>query len=70
MFISAFAFALMSALVKEASLLGVPLLQIIFVRAVISVVLSLADIPTGRGPSLGSSSRTLISARYRRFSPR
>jgi len=44
MFISAFAFALMSALVKEASLLGVPLLQIIFVRAVISVILSLADI--------------------------
>ena len=44
MLISALAFALMSALVKEAGQLGIPLLQIIFVRAVISVVLSLADI--------------------------
>ena len=34
----------MSALVKEAGQLGIPLLQIIFVRAVISVALSLADI--------------------------
>ena len=34
----------MSALVKEAGQLGIPLLQIIFVRAAISVVLSLADI--------------------------
>ena len=34
----------MSALVKEAGQLGIPLLQIIFVRAVISMVLSLADI--------------------------
>ena len=44
MLISALAFALMSALVKEAGQLGIPLLQIIFVRAVISVVLSLVDI--------------------------
>ncbi|MEK9535361.1 MAG: DMT family transporter [Halieaceae bacterium] len=44
MLISALAFALMSALVKEAGQLGIPLLQIIFVRAIISVVLSLADI--------------------------
>jgi len=44
MLISALAFALMSALVKEAGQLGIPLLQIIFVRAVISVLLSLADI--------------------------
>ena len=42
--ISALGFALMSALVKEAGHLGIPLLQIIFVRAVISVALSLADI--------------------------
>ena len=42
--ISALSFALMAALVKEAGQLGIPLLQIIFVRAVISVVLSLADI--------------------------
>ena len=44
MLISALGFALMSALVKEAGLLGIPLLQIIFVRAVISSALSLADI--------------------------
>ncbi len=44
MLISALGFALMSALVKEAGQLGIPLLQIIFVRAIISVVLSLADI--------------------------
>ena len=44
MLISALGFALMSALVKEAGQLGIPLLQIIFLRAVISVVLSLLDI--------------------------
>ena len=44
MLISALGFALMSALVKEAGQLGIPLLQIIFVRALISVALSLADI--------------------------
>ena len=44
MLISALGFALMSALVKEAGQLGIPLLQIIFVRAVISVALSLVDI--------------------------
>ena len=44
MLISALGFALMSALVNEAGLLGIPLLQIIFVRAVISIALSLADI--------------------------
>ncbi len=62
MFISAFAFALMSALVKEASLLGVPLLQIIFVRAVISVVLSLADIRRVGAHPLGHR-RGLLLAR-------
>ena len=44
MMISALSFALMAALVKEAGQLGIPLLQIIFIRAAISVVLSLADI--------------------------
>lgn len=44
MLISALGFALMSALVKEAGQLGIPLLQIIFVRALISVALSLAHI--------------------------
>ena len=62
MFVSAFAFALMSALVKEASLLGVPLLQIIFVRAVISVLLSLADIRRVGAHPLGHR-RGLLLAR-------
>jgi len=62
MLISAFAFALMAALVKEASLLGIPLLQIIFVRAVISVALSLADIRRARVHPLGHR-RGLLLAR-------
>ena len=53
MMISALSFALMAALVKEAGQLGIPLLQIIFVRAVISVVLSLADIGRARAHPLG-----------------
>lgn len=53
MIISALAFAVMAALVKEASQLGIPLLQIIFVRALISVVLSLADIVRARVHPLG-----------------
>ena len=53
MMISALSFALMAALVKEADQLGIPLLQIIFVRAVISVVLSLADIRQARVHPLG-----------------
>ena len=53
MMISALSFALMAALVKEAGQLGIPLLQIIFVRAVISVVLSLADIGRARVHPLG-----------------
>ena len=51
--ISALSFALMAAFVKEAGQLGIPLLQIIFVRAVISVVLSLADIWRARVHPLG-----------------
>jgi len=51
--ISALSFALMAALVKEAGQLGIPLLQIIFVRAGISVVLSLADIGRARVHPLG-----------------
>lgn len=53
MMISALSFALMAAFVKEAGQLGIPLLQIIFVRAVISVVLSLADIGRARVHPLG-----------------
>ena len=62
MLISALSFALMAALVKEAGQLGVPLLQIIFVRAVISVVLSLADIRRARVHPLGQR-RVLLLGR-------
>ena len=44
MVISALAFALMGSLVKLAGEMAIPLLQIIFVRALVSVVLSLWDL--------------------------
>lgn len=43
MLLSALGFAVMGALVKVAGAAGVPLLQIIFVRALISLLLSLGD---------------------------
>ncbi len=60
--ISALGFAVMAALVKEAGLLGIPLLQIIFVRAVISAVLSLMDIRRAGVHPLGNK-RGLLFAR-------
>ena len=60
--ISAFGFAFMAALVKEAGELGIPLLQIIFVRAVISVALSLVDIRRAGVHPLGTE-RGLLFAR-------
>ena len=62
MLISALAFALMAALVKEAGQLGIPLLQIIFVRALISVALSLIDIARAGVHPLGHR-RVLLFAR-------
>ncbi len=51
MLISALGFAMMGALVKVAGAEGIPLMQIILVRAVVSVVLSLHDIRrAGRHP--------------------
>ncbi len=61
MLISALAFALMAALVKEAGQLGIPLLQIIFVRALISVVLSLIDIGRARVHPLGNRKALLFA---------
>ena len=62
MLISALAFALMAALVKEAGQLGIPLLQIIFLRALISVALSLIDIARAGVHPLGHR-RMLLFAR-------
>ena len=61
MLISALAFALMAALVKEAGQLGIPLLQIIFVRALVSVVLSLIDIGRARVHPLGNRKALLFA---------
>ena len=62
MVISALGFALMAALVKEAGQLGIPLLQIIFVRALISLALSLIDIARAGVHPLGYC-RGLLLAR-------
>jgi len=61
MLISALAFALMAALVKEAGQLGIPLLQIIFVRALVSVALSLIDIGRARVHPLGNRKALLFA---------
>jgi drug/metabolite transporter (DMT)-like permease len=60
--LSAASFALMGCLVKLAGSWHVPLLQIIFVRALISVVLSLGDIARARVHPLGQR-RGLLFAR-------
>ena len=67
MLISALAFALMAALVKEAGQLGIPLLQIIFVRALVSVVLSLIDIGRSRVHPLGNRKALLFARGFSGF---
>ena len=67
MLISALAFALMAALVKEAGQLGIPLLQIIFVRALVSVVLSLIDIGRSRVHPLGNRKALLFTRGFSGF---
>ena len=67
MLISALAFALMAALVKEAGQHGIPLLQIIFVRALVSVVLSLIDIGRSRVHPLGNRKALLFARGFSGF---
>jgi len=62
MLLSAFSFAVMGALVKLAGSLSIPILQIIFVRAVISVALCLFEIRRAHVHPLGHH-RTLLLAR-------
>ena len=62
MLLSALAFALMGAMVKIASAEGLPLLQIIFVRAIISVLLCLIAIRRSGSNPLGRQ-RGLLLAR-------
>ena len=63
MLLSAAAFAVMGSLVKLAGTWHIPLLQIIFVRALVSVVLSLVDIARVTGSSLGQSARPSFGQR-------
>lgn len=62
MLLSALGFALMGAMVKICGSAGIPLLEIIAVRAGISVLLSLADIRRARVNPLGQQ-RLLLFAR-------
>ena len=62
MMLSALGFALMGALVKVAGSLDIPLFQIILVRAVISVILSLSAIARAKVHPLGHR-RWLLLAR-------
>ena len=62
MLLSAFSFAVMGALVKLAGSLSIPILQIIFVRAVISVALCLFEIRRAHVHPLGHD-RALLLAR-------
>ena len=62
MLLSALGFALMGALVKTAGQAEIPVLQIIFVRAIISVLLSLAEIRRAGAHPLGKN-RWLLFAR-------
>jgi len=62
MFISALSFALMSGCVKAASLRGIPVMEILAARALISSVLSYADIKR-KGISLWGHNKPLLIAR-------
>ena len=67
MMISALAFALMGSLVKLAAEMAIPLLQIIFVRAVISVVLSLWDLRRVGANPLGHRRGLLLARGFSGF---
>lgn len=62
MIISALGFSLMAAFVKQASLRGIPVLEIVAARALVSLVLSYIDIKRQRLPLFGQR-KTLLIAR-------
>ncbi|ALO35800.1 hypothetical protein CMT41_14540 [Colwellia sp. MT41] len=62
MLISAFGFALMAACVKEVSGLGIPVLEIVAARAIVSGMISYADIKRKK-ISLWGNNKTLLIAR-------
>ncbi len=62
MLISAFGFALMAACVKEVSGLGIPVLEIVAARAIVSGIISYADIKRKKISPWGHN-KTLLIAR-------
>lgn len=62
MILSALGFALMAACVKQASMSGIPVLEIVTFRAVVSLVLSYADVRR-KGVSLLGNNKPLLIAR-------
>ena len=62
MLISALGFALMAACVKEVSGLGIPVLEIVAARAIVSGIISYADIKR-KNISLWGHNKTLLIAR-------
>jgi len=61
MLISALGFALMAACVKEVSGLGIPVLEIVAVRAIVSGMISYADIKRKNIPMFGHNKVLLIA---------
>ena len=61
MLISALGFALMAACVKEVSGLGIPVLEIVAVRSIVSGIISYADIKRKKIPLFGHNKVLLIA---------
>ena len=61
MLLSALGFALMAACVKEVSGLGIPVMEIVAARAVVSAIISYADIKRKRIPVWGHNKKLLIA---------
>jgi drug/metabolite transporter (DMT)-like permease len=61
MLISALGFALMAACVKEVSGLGIPVLEIVAVRAIVSCIISYVDIKRKKIPLFGHNKVLLIA---------
>ena len=61
MLISALGFSLMAACVKEVSGLGIPVLEIVAARAIVSAIMSYADIKRKKIPIWGNNKKLLIA---------
>ncbi|MGF1887031.1 EamA/RhaT family transporter, partial [Photobacterium profundum] len=61
MLMSAFAFALMSSCVKLVSTYGIPVFEIVAARAVVSLIISYADIKRKRISVWGNNKKLLIA---------